>query len=154
MKHIKLEKGVGKYTDGKEVINICENLEFQVDYNFDKQSEVYFVADNGIIQKKGRIENNKFSLPCSFLNVGDLKLKIIVSSIDKNEEFKIEDLSIVIENGECKTIPEIVIMQDKIDGMKEEINNYSKLVEKLERKNEILTKLVGGLYDTDIKAGE
>lgn len=147
MKHIKLEGNVGKYTDGKEALNICDDMEFQIDYRFDKNDEVYYIADNGVISRKGRVIDNKFILPCSFVNVGNLKLKIIVSSINKNKEFTVEDLIVMTDNGEFKTIPEIV-------KMREEINNYSKLVESLERKNEILTKLVGGLYNTDIKVGE
>ena len=149
MKYIKLDNNhVGKYTNGKEILNICdEDLEFQIDYNFNKNAEVYFVADNGIIMRKGRINNNKFVLPCSFLNIGRLKLKIIVSSLERNEEFSIEDLIVMAENGEFKAIPEIVKMNETIE-------NYSKIINSLERKCQILTKLVGGLYDTDMKEGE
>ena len=142
MKQIKLTQNhLGKYTNGKEILNVCEDLEFEVDYKFKNNAEVYFIANNGTAQRKGAVKDNKFTIPCSFMRLGDLELKFEVISNDGIEEFSVEKLIVMEENKEIKTIPEI-------EQMKEEINNYSKLVEKLERefeklerKNEILTKL-------------
>lgn len=147
MKQIKLTQDhLGRYTNGKEILNVCEDLEFEVDYKFKNNAEVYFIADNGTAKRKGAVKDNKFTIPCSFMRLGELEIKFEVISNDGVEEFTVEKLIVMKENEEIRTIPEI-------EQMKEIINNYSNIVEALERKNEILTKLVGGLYDTDIKVG-
>lgn len=154
MKQIKLTQGgIGKYKNGKEVLNICEDLDFDIDYKFNKNSEVYFIADNGVAIKKGAVKNNKFTIPCSFLRLGDLGLKFEIVSNDGIEEFTVEKLIIMKENDVIKIIPEIEEMKETIKNYSNLVNSLEDLVGSLERKCEILTKLVGGLYDTEIKVG-
>lgn len=146
MKHIELLEKTGRYTNGKEYLNLGENLEFEINKTFDGK-EVYFIANNGVATRKGKVEKGKFVIPVSFLRLGKLSLKIEVVSAEKVKEYAVEDLLIMEISDKIVTIPEV-------DKLKEQIETYSKLVEKLERQNEILTKLVGGLYDTEIKVGD
>ena len=143
MKHVELLGRSGKYTNGKEYLKVTEDLEFDIDKTFNN-SEVYYIANNGVATRKGKIVNNKFSLPVSFLRLGNLSIKIEVVSNENAEEYIVEDLLIMEIGDKIETIPEV-------DKLKEQVKEYSKLVDKLQRQNEILTKLVGGLYDTEIK---
>lgn len=143
MKHIALLGRTGKYTDGKEYLKVSEDLEFEIDKTF-KNSEVYYIANNGVSTRKGKVNDNKFSIPVSFLRLGSLSIKIEVVSNENAEEYIVEDLLIMEIGDRIETIPEV-------DKLKAQVETYSKLVDKLQRKNEILTKLVGGLYDTEIK---
>lgn len=146
MKNIKFIGKIGKYTNGKEYLNVAEDLEFTIDHSFKKNAEIYFVANNGVAVKKGKIKDNEFKLPISYLRLGKLSLKIEEVTNEGVEVYTVEDLIIMTNDNKIETIPEV-------DKLKEEIETYSKLVNKLERQNEILTKLVGGLYDTEIKVG-
>lgn len=144
MKHIKIRSGIGKYTNGREYVNISEDLDFEIEYSFKPQAEVYYVANNGHTKMKGLIKDNKFTIPFEFLRLGKLMLKIEEVSNGNINEFAIEDLVIQEIEDKIESIPEV-------DKLKAEIEIYSNLVKKLERQNEILTKLVGGLYNTEIK---
>ena len=147
MKHIKFIGNAGRYVENREHLNVSEDLEFEIDYKFKPNAEVYYIANNGNATRKELIKDNKFTIPVSFLRLGKLSIKIEEVSNDKVNEYVVEDLLILQNNDKIETIPEV-------DKLKEEIAVYSKLVEKLERQNEILTKLVGGLYDTEIKVGD
>lgn len=149
MKNIKLSavNHTGKYSNGKEQLIVCEDLDFYIDYRFGANSKVYYIADNGSSIRKDVVNDNKFSIPFEFIKTGKLSLKIEEIRNNNCQSFTVEDLLIMQNNNKIETIPEI-------DKLKQEIEQYSTLVKQLERKNEILVKLVGGLYDTDIKVGE
>lgn len=146
-KQIKLYSQYGKYIQAKEFLNIKENLEIELLYNFESGVEVYYIANNGTSTKKGLVQNNKFEIPTSFLKVGSLSIKIeVVSGEEVKHTFTCENLLIKENDNKIYTIPEV-------DTLKQEIAKYTEVVNKLNEKCDILTKLVGGLYETDIKVG-
>lgn len=147
-KQIKLYSQYGKYIQEKEFLNIKESLEIELLYNFNSEEEVYYIANNGTSTIKGLVKDNKFEIPTSFLKVGSLAIKIeVISGEQVKHTFTCENLLIKENNNKIYTIPEV-------DSLKQEINQYSEVVKKLNEKCDILTRLVGGLYETNIKVGE
>lgn len=139
MKKIKLFSNTGEWLENKEFLNVREDLEIEILYDFDKNAEVYYLADNGTKQFKGLIVDNKFKIETKHLKKGNLKLKVVVVRAERpTQEFVIEGLNITEIDKEIYTIPEIVRMQEEV---KELTTKYKRLLE-----------LVATLYN--VKVGE
>ena len=144
-KKIKLHGSVGSYVEGKEQLRLDEDFEFEL--QTDISETMYFVANNGKETIKGLVKDREFTLPRHFIKVGELSVKI--EQIKDNRvarTFIVEDLQIIELDGAIYSVPEI-------ESLRVKINQYSKLVDNLEVQVKMLTKLVAGLYNTEIKVG-
>ena len=139
-KKIKLYYNIGRYEQCNKYIKIDEPITFNIEYEVPSGAILYYVASNGKETKRGIVENNKYILPASFVKVGKISQKIEVVILGEVvKTFTVEDLIIYENDNRINSIPEI-------DKLKE-------LVSKLDEKCDVLTKLVGGIYDLDIKIG-
>ena len=141
MKRIKLYTTTGQWLDSKEYLNCRENLDISLEYDFDENVEVYFIADNGVSQFKGLVKDNKFSIPTAKIKKGVLKLKIVVVSAETlTQEFVVEDLQVNELDYNIYTLPEVVALKEQVETLSNKVNT--------------LTKLVATLYNVDIKGVE
>lgn len=142
-KTIKLYGNNGSYIEGSEQIRLDEDFEFVIDTNITDQ--MFYVANNGKETRKELIVNNKFTLPRHFIKVGELSIK--VEQIHDNRVAKtfIVD-KLIIKEGE-----DVIYSIPEVESLKNKIAQYSKLVDDLEVQVMTLTKLVAGLYNTEIK---
>ena len=96
-----------------------------------------FTADNGKDKKTGTIKGKQFTLPATFVKVGKISLKVEVIVLNEVEKIiLVEDLIVREHDFTIEVIPEVKALRE--------------LVEQLNEKCDILTKLVGGLYDINL----
>ena len=134
---IVIKNNVGKYDGSNEQIRVEEDLIIHVEYQRPSDYVLMYTADNGKDKKTGTIKDNTITLPATFVKVGKISLKVEV--IVFNEVAKtipVEDLIIREHNSIIEVIPEVKALKE--------------LVEQLNDKCDVLTKLVGGLYDLDL----
>lgn len=126
-KTIKLFYNFGKYLENNKIINVGENIDFTIDYEKPPGSTLYYCASNGSIIRKGKIENNKFSIDADFIKLARLSLKIEVEfngTIIKT--FNIEDLIIQELNEQIKAIPQLEEIENKIKDLTEKVEVATK----------------------------
>ena len=128
---------VGKYDGNNEQIRVEEDLTIHLDYECPSDYVLMFTADNGKDKKTGTIKDKQFTLPATFVKVGKISLKVEVIVLNEVEKtILVEDLIVREHDFIIEVIPEVKALNE--------------LVEKLNEKCDILTKLVGGLYDINL----
>lgn len=142
-KTIKLYGNNGSYIEGNEQIRLDEDFEFEIanisDENF------FYIANNGIENRKELIVDNKFILPRHFIKVGELSIK--VEQIHDNRVAK----TFIVDKLIIKEADDVIYSIPEVESLKNKIAQYSKLVDDLGVQVMTLTKLVAGLYNTEIK---
>jgi len=126
-KQIKLFYNYGKFIDGSKIISVGENIDFTLDYEKPPGSTLYYCVSNGSLTRKGKIENNKFSIDADFIKLGRLSLKIEIKfngNIIKT--FNVEDLIIQELNEQIKAIPQLEEMENKIKDLTEKVETLTK----------------------------
>lgn len=136
-RRIIIKNDVGKYDGNNEQIRVEEDLVLHVDYDCPSDIVLMFTADNGKDKKTGTIKDKTITLPATFVKVGKISLKVEVIVLNEVEKtILVEDLIIREHNSIIEVIPEVKALKE--------------LVEQLNEKCDVLTKLVGGLYDLDL----
>lgn len=132
-----IKSDVGRYEGNNEQIRIEEDLTIEFEYNCPSDYVLIYTADNGKDKKTGTIKDKQITLPATFVKVGKISLKVEVIVLNEVEKtILVEDLIITEHDNKIELIPQVKVLTD--------------LVEKLNEKVDILTKLVGGLYDLDL----
>lgn len=132
-----IKNDVGRYEGNAEQIRIEEDLTIEFDYKCPDDYVLIYTADNGKDKKTGTIKDKQITLPAAFVKVGKISIKVEVIVLNEVEKtILVEDLIITEHDNKIELIPQVKVLTD--------------LVEKLNDKVDILTKLVGGLYDLDL----
>ena len=132
-----VKNDVGQYEGNNEQIRIEEDLVIELDYKCPSDYVLIYTADNGRDKKTGTVKGKQITLPATFVKVGKISLKVEVIVLNEVEKtILVEDLLVKEHDCKIELIPQVKALSD--------------LVEQLSEKCDILTKLVGGLYDLDL----
>lgn len=146
-KQIVLGKGYGTYADRPSLV-LADKENLTIDVVNGENVDLYFVANNGKSEIKGRIIDRHFEIPREFIKIGVLKIKIDGMVGDSKVcGYSIEDLIISEISGKIEVIPQVENLLNKVETYTKKIDKFIDEVEKLMQ----LTKL---LCDVDVKMGE
>lgn len=146
-KQIVLGKGYGTYSDRATlVLADKENLTIEVING--ENVDLYYTANNGKSEMKGKIIDRHFEIPREFIKIGELRLKID-GMVGENKvcEYSVENLLISEISGKIEAIPQVENLLNKVEAYTEKMNEFIDKVEKLMQ----LTKI---LCDIDANIGE
>ena len=146
-KQIILGKGYGTYSDRATLV-LADKEDLTIEVVNGENVDLYYVANNGTKEIKGKITGGKFEIPRDFIKIGELRLKID-GMVGENKVcgYSIENLLISEILGKIETMPQVENLLNKIEAYTDKINEFIDKVEKLMQ----LTKI---LCDIDTNMGE